>query len=84
MNVTTNTLQPVLSARGLMNRYGTVVAMNGADFDLRPNEVLGVIHRLGKRLCVLDPKEFLCQSGCLYDRRKRTTERIDGCLVMLS
>lgn len=36
-------LQPVLRARGLMKRYGTVVAMNGTDFDLYPNEVLGVI-----------------------------------------
>jgi fructose transport system ATP-binding protein len=36
-------VQPVLRARGLMKRYGTVVAMNGADFDLYPNEVLGVI-----------------------------------------
>lgn len=35
--------EPVLRARGLMKRYGTVVAMNGADIDLFPNEVLGVI-----------------------------------------
>ncbi|MGB7286310.1 MAG: ATP-binding cassette domain-containing protein [Salaquimonas sp.] len=38
-----NQIQPVLKARGLMKRYGTVVAMNGADFDLYPGEVLGVI-----------------------------------------
>ena len=36
-------IQPVLKARGLMKRYGTVVAMNGADLDLYPDEVLGVI-----------------------------------------
>ena len=41
-NITHN-LEPVLQAKGLMKRYGTVVAMNGADFDLYPNEVLGVI-----------------------------------------
>jgi fructose transport system ATP-binding protein len=35
--------QPVLRARGLMKRYGTVVALNGADLDLYTNEVLGVI-----------------------------------------
>ncbi|MCB1451035.1 MAG: ATP-binding cassette domain-containing protein [Nitratireductor sp.] len=35
--------QPILKARGLMKRYGTVVAINGADFDLYPGEVLGVI-----------------------------------------
>ncbi|MBC7479899.1 MAG: ATP-binding cassette domain-containing protein, partial [Pseudorhodobacter sp.] len=26
-----------------MKRYGTVVAMNGCDFDLYPGEILGVI-----------------------------------------
>lgn len=40
----TNTdVTPVIKARGLMKRYGTVVAMNGADFDLYPGEILGVI-----------------------------------------
>ena len=38
-----NSAQPVLRTRGLMKRYGTVVAMNGADFDLYPGEVLGII-----------------------------------------
>ena len=41
-NITQN-LKPILQAKGLMKRYGTVVAMNGADFELYPNEVLGVI-----------------------------------------
>jgi fructose transport system ATP-binding protein len=36
-------VEPILTARGLMKRYGTVVAMNGADFDLYPGEILGVI-----------------------------------------
>lgn len=36
-------VQPVLSARGLMKRYGQVVAMNGADFDLYPGEITAVI-----------------------------------------
>ncbi|MBI1171647.1 ATP-binding cassette domain-containing protein [bacterium] len=36
-------MQPVIKARGLMKRYGTVVAMNGADFDLYPGEICGVI-----------------------------------------
>jgi fructose transport system ATP-binding protein len=36
-------VRPILTARGLMKRYGTVVAMDGADFDLYPGEVLGVI-----------------------------------------
>ena len=36
-------LQPILSARGLYKRYGTVVALNGADFDLNRGEILAVI-----------------------------------------
>ena len=35
--------EPILKARGLFKRYGTVVALNGADFDLYPDEILGVI-----------------------------------------
>ena len=35
--------QPVLQARGLVKHYGRVVALDHADFDLRPNEILGVI-----------------------------------------
>jgi fructose transport system ATP-binding protein len=35
--------QPILEARGLMKRYGRVVALDNADFELMPNEILGVI-----------------------------------------
>jgi fructose transport system ATP-binding protein len=35
--------QPILEARGLTKRYGRVVALDNADFELRPNEILGVI-----------------------------------------
>jgi fructose transport system ATP-binding protein len=35
--------QPVLKGRGLTKRYGKVVAMNQADFDLLPGEILAVI-----------------------------------------
>jgi len=34
---------PVLSAKGLVKRYGRVVAMDGTDFELMPGEILGVI-----------------------------------------
>ena len=34
---------PVLSARGLTKRYGHVVALDAADFDLLPGEVLAVV-----------------------------------------
>ena len=36
-------VRPVLEARGLVKRYGRVVALDHADFDLRPNEILAVI-----------------------------------------
>ncbi|MCF6468774.1 sugar ABC transporter ATP-binding protein [Nonomuraea sp. MG754425] len=35
--------EPVLQARGLVKRYGHVTALDGADFDLMPGEVLAVI-----------------------------------------
>jgi fructose transport system ATP-binding protein len=35
--------QPILEARGLMKRYGRVVALDHADFSLMPNEILAVI-----------------------------------------
>ena len=38
-----NDIQPVIRARGLMKRYGTVIAMDGADFDLYPGEICAVI-----------------------------------------
>ena len=34
---------PVLAARGLVKRYGRVTALDHADFDLYPGEILGVI-----------------------------------------
>ncbi|SMF29523.1 mannose ABC transporter ATP-binding protein /fructose ABC transporter ATP-binding protein /ribose ABC transporter ATP-binding protein [Tistlia consotensis] len=36
-------MNPVLKARGLVKRYGNVTAMNRADFDLYPGEILAVI-----------------------------------------
>jgi fructose transport system ATP-binding protein len=36
-------LQPILTARGLTKRYGRVTALDNADFDLMPGEILGVI-----------------------------------------
>lgn len=37
------TLRPVLQARGLVKRYGHVTALDGADFELYPGEILAVI-----------------------------------------
>ena len=36
-------VEPILKARGLTKKYGHVVALNQADFDLYPGEILGVI-----------------------------------------
>jgi fructose transport system ATP-binding protein len=36
-------IAPVLSARGIVKRYGRVVALDQADFDLMPGEILAVI-----------------------------------------
>ena len=35
--------EPILQARGLVKRYGRVTAIDGADFDLLPGEVLAVV-----------------------------------------
>mgnify|MGYP000678060592 CR=1 FL=1 len=35
--------QPILTARGLIKRYGRVTALDNADFDLMPGEILAVI-----------------------------------------
>ncbi|WP_420960313.1 ATP-binding cassette domain-containing protein [Brucella sp. IR073] len=44
MNASVNASgQPILSARGLVKRYGRVTALDHADFDLYPGEILAVI-----------------------------------------
>ena len=39
----TTTVEPILTARGLVKRYGRVTALDNADFDLYPGEILAVI-----------------------------------------
>jgi fructose transport system ATP-binding protein len=34
---------PILTARGLVKRFGRITALDHADFDLLPGEILGVI-----------------------------------------
>jgi fructose transport system ATP-binding protein len=41
--ITMSNMEPILKGRGLFKRYGNVVALNNADFDLYRGEVLGVI-----------------------------------------
>ena len=43
MNADTATGEPLLTTRGLVKRYGRVVALDHADFDLYPGEILAVI-----------------------------------------
>jgi fructose transport system ATP-binding protein len=38
-----STPAPILEAQGLVKRYGQVVALDGADFDLYPGEILAII-----------------------------------------
>ncbi len=38
-----SSVEPVMKARGLVKRYGPVTAIDSADFDLMPGEVLAVI-----------------------------------------
>ncbi|MEV6911108.1 ATP-binding cassette domain-containing protein [Amycolatopsis sp. NPDC051071] len=40
---TPTTLEPTLAAQGLVKRYGRVTAIDGADFELFPGEVLAVV-----------------------------------------
>ena len=40
---TQETRQPILQAKGLYKRYGHVTAIDGADFELYPGEILAVI-----------------------------------------
>ena len=37
------TKEPILTARGLVKRYGRVTALDNADFELYPGEILAVI-----------------------------------------
>jgi fructose transport system ATP-binding protein len=52
---------PILHARGLVKRYGHVVALDGADFELRPREILAVIGDNGAGKSTL----VKCLSGAL-------------------
>ena len=40
-------MEPILKARGLIKRFGRVVALDHCDFDLMPGEILGVIGENG-------------------------------------
>jgi fructose transport system ATP-binding protein len=43
MNTASSPTRLVMQAKGLVKRYGQVTALDGADFELRPGEILAVI-----------------------------------------
>ena len=45
--------KPVLSARGLVKRFGHVTALDGTDFDLYPGEIHAVIGDNGAGMSTL-------------------------------
>lgn len=50
---TTTALAPIVSVRGLVNRFGEQVVHDGLDLDVRPGEVLGVVGGSGSGKSVL-------------------------------
>ena len=60
-------IHPVIRARGLMKRYGTVIAMDGADFELYPGEICAVIGDNGAGKSTLIKGAL----GCCHARPRR-------------
>ena len=76
--VATNTdVRPVLQARGLVKHYGRVVALDHANLELYPGEVLGVIGDNGAGKSTL----IKCFSGAVIPDEGAIY--IDGQLVQL-
>jgi fructose transport system ATP-binding protein len=63
---------PVLEARGLVKRYGQVTALDGADFELYPGEILAVIGDNGAGKSTL----IKCLSGAIVPDEGEI--RLDG------
>jgi fructose transport system ATP-binding protein len=79
--------QPILQAKGLNKRYGRVVALDNADFDLMPGEILAVIGDNGagkstlvKALCgaVIPDSGTIELDGKLVNFRSPIEARIAG------
>ena len=63
---------PVFEARGLVKRYGQVTALDGADFELYPGEILAVIGDNGAGKSTL----IKCLSGAIVPDEGEI--RLDG------
>jgi fructose transport system ATP-binding protein len=72
----TETRQPIIEARGLIKTFGSVVGLDGADFDLYPGEVLAVIGDNGAGKSTL----INCLSGAMIADSGEI--RIEGQLVV--
>ena len=70
--MSTDTVRPMVKARGLVKRYGRVTAMDGADFDLLPGEILAVIGDNGAG------KSTLIKALCGAVQPDAGTMEIDG------
>jgi fructose transport system ATP-binding protein len=61
VNAEQPTSQPIIEARGLIKTFGSVVGLDGADFDLYPGEILAVIGDNGAGKSTL----IKCLSGAM-------------------
>ena len=68
------TIQPILTARNLVKRYGRVTALDHCDFDLYPGEILGVIGDNGAGKSTL----IKTISGAVQAGRRRSASRGQG------
>jgi fructose transport system ATP-binding protein len=74
---TAKDVAPILEARGLVKRYGHVTALAGADFDLRPGEILAVVGDNGAGKSSL----IKCLSGAIVPDEGEI--RLDGAPVSI-
>jgi fructose transport system ATP-binding protein len=72
MTATSEAVRPVMEATGLIKTFGSVVGLDGADFDLYPGEVLAVIGDNGAGKSTL----IKCLSGAMVPDAGEI--RVDG------
>ena len=60
---------PVFQARGLVKRYGQVTALDGADFELYPGEILAEVP--GHRVLQIDLRQRGRHGAALVKKREK-------------